>query len=74
MLALAERLWEARRDGKVVRQEDIVEPVSTEEAYAIQSEIVRISGHEVRGSKSVQPARRLSGFSAPRNRGLVGAG
>jgi 2-keto-4-pentenoate hydratase len=48
MAHLAERLWEARKQGSVVRLEDIAAPVSTEEAYAIQSEIVRLSGHEVR--------------------------
>jgi 2-keto-4-pentenoate hydratase len=68
MLALAERLWEARRQGKVVRPEDIAEPVSTEEAYAIQNEIVRLSGYEVRGFKvgsTSKEAQRLLGTSEP---------
>jgi 2-keto-4-pentenoate hydratase len=51
MLALADRLWEARRQGKVAPVEDVAEPASAEEAYAIQSEIVRLSGYAVRGFK-----------------------
>jgi 2-keto-4-pentenoate hydratase len=68
MRALAERLWEARREGKVVQPGDIVEPASTEEAYAIQREIVRLSGHEVRGFKvgsTSKEAQQLLGTSEP---------
>ena len=68
MRALAERLWEARREGKVVQPGDIVEPVSTEEAYAIQTEIMRLSGHDARGFKvgsTSKEAQRLLGTSEP---------
>ena len=68
MLTLAERLWEARKEGKVVRPEDVAEPVGTEEAYAIQREIVRLSGYEVRGFKvgsTSQEAQRLLGTTEP---------
>lgn len=51
MAHLAERLWEARKQGRVVRLEDIAAPSSAEEAYAIQREIVRLSGHEVRNGQ-----------------------
>ena len=37
---LAERLWQARKQGGVVRPEDVIEPSSTEEAYAIQGQII----------------------------------
>jgi 2-keto-4-pentenoate hydratase len=68
MADLAERLWEARKQGSVVRPEDIAEPASTEEAYAIQSRIVRLSGYEVRGFKvgsTSQEAQRLLGTVEP---------
>lgn len=68
MAHLAERLWEARKQGNVVRLEDIAEPSSAAEAYAIQSEIVRLSGHEVRGFKvgsTSQEAQRLLGTTEP---------
>src|SRR5262245_9752475 len=68
MADLAERLWGARKQGSVVRSEDITEPASTEEAYAIQSEIVRLSGYEVRGFKvgsTSKEAQRLLGTSEP---------
>jgi hypothetical protein len=32
MADLAERLWQARKQGGVVRPEDVIEPSSTEEA------------------------------------------
>src|SRR5262245_24594496 len=48
---LAERLWHARRHGSVLHLQDIVAPTSTEEAYAIQVQITRLSGYDVRGFK-----------------------
>jgi 2-keto-4-pentenoate hydratase len=68
MLVLAEQLWEARKQGKVVAPEDIAEPASAEEAYAVQSEIARLSGYEVRGFKvgsTSKEAQRLLGTSEP---------
>ena len=68
MADLAERLWEARKQGSVVQSEDITEPASTEEAYAIQSQIVRLSGYEVRGFKvgsTSKEAQQLLGTSEP---------
>ena len=67
-MKLADRLWEARKLGGVVRKEDIVEPVNTEEAYAVQSQIVRLSGYEMRGFKvgsTSKEAQRLLGTSEP---------
>src|SRR5262245_30833361 len=64
----AKRLWQARKQGSVVRPEDIAEPASAEEAYAIQSEIVRLSGYEVRGFKvgsTSKETQRLLGTSEP---------
>ena len=67
-MKLADRLWEARKLGGVVRKEDIVEPVNTEEAYAVQGQIVRLSGYEMRGFKvgsTSKEAQRLLGTSEP---------
>ena len=41
---LARQLWEARRSGGVVHAEEAVHPKSLAEAYAIQREIVALSG------------------------------
>jgi 2-keto-4-pentenoate hydratase len=68
MSELARQLWQARRDGTVVRLEDIVQPASTEEAYAVQAEITRLSGHAVRGFKvgsTSQEAQRMLGTTEP---------
>ena len=65
---LAERLWQARKQGGVVRPEDVIEPSSTEEAYAIQGQIVRLSGCEVRGFKvgsTSKEAQEFLGTSEP---------
>jgi 2-keto-4-pentenoate hydratase len=65
---LAEQLWQARLRGGVVRPEDIVVPRSTEEAYAIQRRMARLSGYEVRGFKvgsTSKDAQRHLGTSEP---------
>ena len=65
MADLAEQLWEARKQGSVVRPEDVIEPSSTEEAYAIQGQIVRLSGCEIRGIKDRERPRRRRGRQQP---------
>jgi 2-keto-4-pentenoate hydratase len=68
MSELARRLWQARRDGAIVRPEDIAEPASMEEAYAIQAEIARLSGQPVRGFKvgsTSAEAQRMLGTTEP---------
>ena len=68
MVELAERLWEARKNGYVVQPEDISEPATTQEAYAIQIQVARLSGYEVRGFKvgsTSKETQRLLGTSEP---------
>jgi 2-keto-4-pentenoate hydratase len=68
MANLAERLWQARKQGGIVESQDIIEPASTEEAYAIQAQVVRLSGYAVRGFKvesTSKEAQRLLGTSEP---------
>ena len=68
MAKFAERLWWARQQNRVLLPEDMVEPTSSEEAYAIQAQIVRLSGYEVRGFKvgsTSQEAQQLLGTSEP---------
>jgi len=48
---LARQLWRARRTGGVVDPDNVVKPNSLEEAYAIQHEIVALSGEASRGFK-----------------------
>ena len=75
MAELAERLWEARKDGNVVQQDDISEPATTEEAYAIQAQIARLCGYEVRGFKvgsTSKEAQRLLGTSEPGSGPILG--
>jgi 2-keto-4-pentenoate hydratase len=58
----------ARKQGSVVGPKDIPEPASIEEAYAIQSRIVRLSGYEVCGFKvgsTSEEAQRLLGTFEP---------
>jgi 2-keto-4-pentenoate hydratase len=74
MPGLAERLWEARKQGSVVRPEDVIEPSSTEEAYAIQGQIVRLSGYEVCGFKvgsTSKEAQQFLGISEPGSGALL---
>ena len=71
---LAERLWQARKQGGVVLPEDVIEPSSTEEAYAIQGQIVRLSGCEVRGFKvgsTSKEAQEFLGTSEPGSGALL---
>jgi 2-keto-4-pentenoate hydratase len=58
----------ARQQNQVLLPEDMAEPASSEEAYAIQAQIVRLSGYEVRGFKvgsTSKEAQRLLGTSEP---------
>src|SRR5262245_31687086 len=68
MANFAERLWRARQQGLLLLPEEVVEPASGAEAYAIQAQIVQLSGHEVRGFKvgsTSKEAQRLLGTSEP---------
>lgn len=65
---LALRLWEARRDGGVVDPADVKEPENDIESYAVQDEIVRLSGQPARGFKvgsTSAEAQKLLGTSEP---------
>ena len=65
---LAARLWEARRDGGIVDPATVSEPASDTEAYAVQAEIVRLSGQPARGFKvgsTSAEAQKLLGTSEP---------
>jgi 2-keto-4-pentenoate hydratase len=65
---LAERLWQARQRGGVVGLQEIVEPTSSAEAYAIQSRMARLSGYAVCGFKvgsTSKEAQQLLGTSEP---------
>jgi|RhiMethySRZTD1v2_1073278.scaffolds.fasta_scaffold450997_2 2-keto-4-pentenoate hydratase len=68
MANFAERLWWARQQGEVLPPEETIELSSSAEAYAIQAQIVRLSGYEVRGFKvgsTSKEAQRLLGTSEP---------
>jgi 2-keto-4-pentenoate hydratase len=65
---VAQQLWNARKHGSVVRPEDILEPTTTEEAYAIQARIAHLSGYEVCGFKvgsTSKEAQQLLGTTEP---------
>ncbi len=65
---LAARLWTARKNGGVVPFDEIAEPETLEEAYAVQAEIMRLSGYPVLGFKvgsTSKDAQRLLGTSEP---------
>jgi 2-keto-4-pentenoate hydratase len=68
MSDLARRLWEARRLGAVVDMNDVDQPASNAEAYAMQHRIAALSGMPSRGFKvgstSVE-AQRLLGTNEP---------
>jgi 2-keto-4-pentenoate hydratase len=75
MADLAERLWTARKLGSIVPLEDVREPATTEEAYAIQAEIARLSGYEVRGFKvgsTSKEAQQLLGTTEPGSGPILG--
>jgi 2-keto-4-pentenoate hydratase len=65
---LARLLWEARRDGQVIDPCGVQEPESIEQAYAVQDELVRLSGQPSAaikvGSTSAE-ARSLLGTTEP---------
>jgi 2-keto-4-pentenoate hydratase len=67
-LELARLLWSARLSGGVVDSASVTLPRGMDEAYAIQAEILRISGHRACGFKvgstSVE-AQRLLGTNEP---------
>ncbi len=66
--ALALKLWQARQGGGVVDAADVQEPASDAEAYAVQDEIVRLSGLPARGFKvgsTSAEAQKLLGTSEP---------
>jgi 2-keto-4-pentenoate hydratase len=68
MQALALKLWEARRDGGVVDPADVKAPANDVESYAVQDEIVRLSGLPARGFKvgsTSAEAQKLLGTSEP---------
>lgn len=65
---LARRLWKARKNGGVVACEDVAEPRTIEEAYAVQDEVMRLSGYPTLGFKvgsTSAEAQRLLGTSEP---------
>jgi 2-keto-4-pentenoate hydratase len=73
-LELAHRLWAARLSGGIVDPASVTLPGTIEEAYAIQSEIVRISGHRVCGFKvgsTSVGAQRLLGTNEPGSGALL---
>lgn len=68
MKNLAAALWNARRDGAVVEPSDHQEPSSDQEAYAVQAEVLRLSGQATRGFKvgsTSAEAQALLGTSEP---------
>src|SRR5882757_7466952 len=75
MADLAKLLWQARQFGGVVQPVDVPHPQTITEAYAIQREIVALSGQQSRGFKvgstSVE-AQRLLGTDQPGSGLLLG--
>jgi len=68
MPSLAARLWQARQAGTVVDPAGIVVPKDLTEAYAVQDEIVAISGAAMRGFKvgsTSAEAQRVLGTTEP---------
>jgi 2-keto-4-pentenoate hydratase len=63
MSDLARQLWHARRTGTVVDADAVSRPATLAEAYAIQNEVVALSGAPSRGYKvgstSVEAQRKL---------------
>ena len=65
---LARRLWQARCSGGTVSTDDIFKPQTLDEAYAIQHEIVALSGEPARGFKvgsTSAEAQRALGTTEP---------
>ncbi|MDX2156097.1 MAG: fumarylacetoacetate hydrolase family protein [Hyphomicrobiaceae bacterium] len=71
---LAQRLWAARRTGSTIDAGGVALPRTAEQAYAIQWEIVRLSGYTVVGFKigstSIE-AQRLLGTDEPGSAALL---
>lgn len=68
MKDLAQRLWHARRTGGVIAFEGLSAPATMEEAYAVQDEIMRLSGQPAAGFKvgsTSQEAQRALGTTEP---------
>ena len=68
MRDLARQLWQARRSGSVVHVDDVSNPKSSEEAYAIQQEIAALCGEPSRGFKvgsTSLAAQRMLGTDEP---------
>lgn len=66
--ALAAKLWQARQSGGVVDPADVRAPESDVESYAVQDEIVRLSGLPARGFKvgsTSAEAQKLLGTTEP---------
>lgn len=64
----ATRLADARRNGLVIPPANLVEPASTDEAYAVQDAVIRLLGHPVAGFKvgsTSKEAQRILGTSEP---------
>jgi len=68
MTDLARCLWDARRTGVIVQLEDVTEPTSEQQAYAIQQAITSLSGYATRGFKvgsTSKEAQQLLGTTEP---------
>lgn len=64
----AARLAQARREGGTVPPGNLVEPASTNEAYAVQDAVIRLLGHPIAGYKvgsTSKEAQRILGTSEP---------
>ena len=64
----AARLADARRNGLAIPMVNLVEPTSTDEAYAVQDAVIRLLGHPVAGYKvgsTNKEAQRILGTSEP---------
>ncbi len=74
MTDLAQQLWQARQTGTVIDAASITPPATIEAAYAIQRQIVALSGAKVRGFKigstSIE-AQRLLGTTEPGSAALL---
>lgn len=74
MTDLAHLLWQARQTGAVIDAASVRQPATIEDAYAIQAQIVALSGAKVRGFKigstSIE-AQRLLGTTEPGSAALL---
>lgn len=68
MRELARLLWQARLDGSTIQADRVVLPATLDEAYAIQRDVIALSGYEVSGFKigstSIE-AQRMLGTTEP---------